>query len=251
LNSTTVRLVGHPLLLIAIILFGTYVIVIHSTQVVYVPPPVITPIIPIYFNYPDTIELTTNKTGLQVAFVLYADSPIAENTIVNVESHYAAIISTAYGNVSFVRIVFEETVPANFNLQPTQGFIGEIQMGPWWNQPYPSTNASRLNPVVLAPMAIMPFKWLVSGDYSPTIQIQFYNDSTILQYTYQEIKIHVASLIDIQNQQIAIENQNLTVQNENLNKLNTVLTYALVAVAFAEGFRMVEDFARDQDKNHS
>jgi hypothetical protein len=237
--------------IIAIILFATYAFIVYSSQAVYVPPPVIRPLIPIYFNYPDTIELQTNKTGLQVAFVLYANSPIAENTTVMVGTHYAAIISPAYGNVSFVRIVFDEIAPATFNLQPTQGWLGGIEMGPWWEQPYPSRNASRLTPVVLAPMAIMSFKWLVSGDYSPTIQIQFFNSSVLLQYTYEEIKIHVASLVDIQNQQIAIENQKLTVQNENLNNVNTVLTVALVAVAFVEAFRIVEDFARDRGRNQS
>jgi hypothetical protein len=166
-----------------------------------------------------------------------------------VGTHYAAIVSREYGNVSFVRIVFDEIAPSTFNLQPNQGWIGGIEMGAWWEQQYPSKNASPTTPVVLTNMTITPFKWLVSGDYSPTIQIQFFNSSVLLQYTYEEIKIHVASLIDIQNQQIAIEDQNLTVQNENLSKLNNVLTYALVAVAIAEGFRIIEDFARDQDKN--
>ena len=250
MNARQVRFVGYPIVVIFIILFATYTFIVYSNQAVYVHPPVIRPVIPIYFNYPDTIQLTTNKTGLQVAFVLYANSPIAENTTVNVESHYATIVSPAYGNVSFVRIVFDETAPANFNLQPTQGFIGGIEMGPWWEQAYPSKNASLDSPIHLALMAIMPFKWLVSGDYSPTIQIQFFN-GPFVQYTYEEIKIHVASMVDVQNQQIAIENQKLTIQNENLNNVNTVLTVALVAVAFVEAFRIVEDFARDRGRNHS
>ena len=123
-------------------------------------------------------------------------------------------------------------------------------MGPWWQQPYPSTNASRITPVVLAPMAIMPFKWLVSGDYSPTIQIQFFN-GPFVQYTYEEIKIHVASLVDIQNQNMAVESQRLAIQNENLNRVNNVLTVALVAVAFAELWRIIEDTARDRERSHS
>ena len=114
-------------------------------------------------------------------------------------------------------------------------------MGPWWEQAYPSANASRTNPVVLTPMAVMPFKWLVSGDYSPTIQIQFFNSSSVLQYTYEEIKIHVASLVDIQNQKLEIQNQKIAVQDENLNTVNVILTVALVIVAVVESIRMFEE----------
>jgi len=250
LNAAQVRVVGNSIVVLAIILFVTYTFIVYSNHAVYVPPPVIRPRIPIYLNYPDTIGLTTGKSGLEVAFVLYANNTIAENTTVAVSNQSAQIISTKYHSVDFVSIVFEETVPASFNLQSGERFVGGISMGPWFTNPNPYGNTSVLQPLPLQPETIQPFKWLVSGDYSPIIQVEFLN-GTLVQYTYGEIKIHVASLVDIQNQKMDIENQILAVQNENLNKVNTVLTAALVVVAFVEAFRIVEDFARDRSRNHS
>ena len=78
------------------------------------------------------------------------------------------------------------------------------------------------------------FYFPVAGDYSPTILIWFYNDTTI-QYTYNDIKVHVASATEVQSQK--------------LDRINTAITITLFALALVEGISVVNDLTKRKEKN--
>jgi hypothetical protein len=160
------------------------------------------------------------------------------------------IVSPKYHTVWLVNVLFEETVPANWNITETGTFLGGVATGVLFtNIGQKVTRGVLVTPdtVSLDSSSNPPFKWLVSGDYSPTIEIQF-NNGTLIEHSYDQIKIHVASTIDVQNQKMAIENQRLAVQEGNLNRVNVVLTVALVAVAVVEVIRIIEEWAKGEEK---
>jgi hypothetical protein len=74
------------------------------------------------------------------------------------------------------------------------------------------------------------FYFSVAGDYSPTLMIWFYNDTTV-QYTYNDIKLHVAS---------ATEVQSLKMEN-----INVVIAVALLVFAFVEGISVVNELTKN------
>ena len=66
----------------------------------------------------------------------------------------------------------------------------------------------------------------VAGDYSPTIFIQFFN-GTGIQYTYNEIKVHVLSASEV--------------EAVNTNKLNLAVTYVLLFSSYIQGLVIVRE----------
>jgi hypothetical protein len=196
----------------------------------YINPPPDKVVIPISLNYPDSLTLT-GKTGILISYVLVANSTIAQGTDVNLTDPWGAIYNTTeYANVSFVVSGFVETVPPNFTVQPGTVPYGGLIAGTV------TYGRNVAHPNVLHPTEnATTFKWLTSGDYSPSIFIYFLNN-TSQDYTYSEIKVHVASPIEIKS-----------FTNSNVE---AALTYALVIVGGLEAFSIVHDLVDGDHKSN-
>jgi hypothetical protein len=139
------------------------------------------------------------------------------------------IYSTHYAEVLYVASGFLETFP-NSKCNEAGGveFVGGGFAGVIFGHFDKGTNG-------LTAICKSSFKWLVSGDYSPVMVIEFNNGSTV-EWRYDEIKVHVASPIEI--------------QSLKTGSIELALTYALLGFAFLEGFAIIRDFVAD-DENSS
>lgn len=243
-----IRGIGWLALAVATVIIVGVIAGIYSNQPTYVPPPTPHPVIPLSLNYPDTTSFIGGKTGLAFFFKLAANETIAVGTPVAILDPQGEIASSNYSGVQTVNISFDETLNASENASAMVGAIGGIASGVFFNNENNSSvggfffisNSTQF----LTPYNPGPFKWLVSGDFSPMIEIDFKNGTNI-EYTYSEIQIQVASAIDVQNANLQIEDAKIALQDENLNRVNIILTFVLVGVAVIEVFRIVDEFAQD------
>lgn len=74
-----------------------------------------------------------------------------------------------------------------------------------------------------------PFNFSVSGDYSPSIILEFQN-GTYESYTYDEIKLHVSSDSEIQSQE--------------LSQIDGFIAIALLIFSFLEALRLVNEWIK-------
>jgi hypothetical protein len=182
--------------------------------------------IPISLNYPDTIGLVAGKTGLSIMYDLKADRTIAEGTNVSFAMPIAQILSTDYRDVTLVFSGFEGTIPSNmvtFIQTGNMNMQGGVHAGLLFS--HVDSNAMFLQCISDA-----PFTWITSGDYSPELSIQFAN-GTIIDHTYDQIKVHVGSYVEIQDLKIS--------------KIELALTYALLVFGCLEAISIVHDLLEE------
>ncbi len=187
--------------------------------------------IPIQIFYPDMVGLGVSRTGLIALFVLDFNETIAENTPIQIANATGQILAgSEYLNVSDVEIGFKQAIPWNHKDTLQQGrlyfspFLTGLHFIHFFND--------REN-VNLTIMAQDEMYFPVAGDYSPTIFIQFFNGTSI-QYTYNEIKVHVLSASEI--------------EAVNTNRLNLAVTYVLLFFSYIQGFVIVLGIFKFQEK---
>lgn len=177
---------------------------------------------------------TAHQAALVASFTLQARDTIAEGIDISVRNATGEIVrGSDYHNVASVQVGWE-AVPTSFRDALNRGglFIGGLE-GVIFN----AKNYTNGIPIVFGnqtPLNLVPteeetFYFPVAGDYSPTIEILFGNNTAPIQYTYSDIKVHVLSAGDIR-----------IVHFENIN---VALTIALLAFAYIEAAKVIDDYA--------
>lgn len=219
------KISAYGVLIIFEALLVSYVLIVaYDFPITFlnINPPPKEVFIPVTLIYPDSYTLGPDA-GLSISFNLVADSTIGEGTIVRMIDPFAQVLSKDYSDVVILLTGFAETVPTNF--VPTQPQRGQVVNVP------PAGTMAFTGPTregTYVPMLKeTTFKWVAPGDYSPRLFFQFLNH-TKREYTYNEIKIHVASFVELQGLKVS--------------KIELALTYSLLAFGVLEGFSIVDDF---------
>jgi hypothetical protein len=75
-----------------------------------------------------------------------------------------------------------------------------------------------------------PFSFAASGDYSPSIILEFSNDSSPISYTYEEIKFHVPSVSELRTQE--------------LNQIGGFIAVVLLIFSFFEALKLINEWIK-------
>jgi hypothetical protein len=167
---------------------------------------------------------------LYLGISLQATGPIAEGTEVTFAGAGWIGSHDYYLRFYGAEVFFQESIPWRFKNSPA---VWEVTEWPavitlqrdMNNQSNPNLWASANNTEIYFPTA---------GDYSPTVLISF-KQSKPIEYTYDDIKIHVASTSDI--------------ENAKFTRVNTALSYVLVFFAGIESVSIIRDFSEDEAKD--
>jgi len=222
------KISAYGVLIIFEALLVSYVLIVaydFPMTFLNINPPPKEVIIPVTLIYPDSYTLTPDA-GLSISFNLVADSTIGEGTNVRMIDPFAQVISKDYSGVSTILTGFAGTVTPNF--VPSQPQRGQVNAPPYGTMAFTGpTGEGTYTPMVKE----ITFKWVAPGDYSPRLFLQFLNQ-TKREYTYDEIKIHVASFVELQGLKVS--------------KIELALTYSLLALGVLEGFSIVHDFVSEK-----
>jgi hypothetical protein len=133
-----------------------------------------------------------------------------------------ARISGLYAIVGFDNIT-RDTRLTIYNNPPGANF--RVKKSDIDNCSYGNLSGVRLKPVYSS-----KFNFSVSGDYSPSIIVSF-NNSSRVEYIFNEIKLHVIPTSELQTQ--------------GLNQINIIVAIALLAFSFFEGRRVIDEWAKE------
>jgi len=192
------------------------------------PPPPTLIIIPMLIPPAITNE-TVPWPDLYLGISLQANGTIAEGVEV-ILAGSGQIASYNY-NLRFndIQIFFQESLPWQLKKKPTLSNVQQWPTGIVLQRNLTNTSDMNLLPNANNTEIYFP----AAGDYSPTVLISFNREKPI-EYTYDAIKIHVASSSDI--------------QNAKLIRINTLLSYALVVFAVIESISIMRDFTEGKTK---
>ena len=182
--------------------------------------------IPFGMNYPNTIPITYPGTTFNINFNLTYTGDLAENTPIQVQN--ASCLATVNdSNISFVIIGFAQAIAVvnGTNNRLVGGTYVAIFSTPNTNENF------------LSVYAVNTFYFPVSGDFSPTVIINFNNGTGQIQYRYDDIKLHVLATSEV--------------NAERINTTNLVLTAALLGFAFIETFKLIFEIKSKDKKNQS
>jgi hypothetical protein len=211
-----------PLIIIGIMVSTAFIVgaVYYDVPIGVINPPPDKPSIPIPLTYPPFPGLKLQAAFLFSSMILKANSTIAEGVEIWATDGYAQQVSGNMSAIWTVSIGFQETFPWDFKSEI--GKVGGILIGGLSGTTFAARQSG-----VLRLLSEDTFYFPVAGDYSPTMQIDFYNGTSVLQ-TYGDIKVHVLSASEIQQQKV--------------NKTASALTWALVGFAYIEGVLVLKRF---------
>ena len=197
------------------------------------PPPPTNITIPMIIP-PAITNATFPWPDLYLGISVRANGTIAEGVEVTLGTATAWIGSHDYYlRLNAVQVFFQESIAwrykNSFTPLDVQGYIGypaAIIFQRDWGHP-----GANLLPYVNETQIFFP----AAGDYSPTVLVVFLGNSAPIEYTYDAIKIHVASTSDL--------------ANAKATRVNIALTYALVAVAVIESISITNDITGDRTKD--
>ena len=180
--------------------------------------------IPLSLYYPDVpFNQTAPCVGLNID--LYSNGTLSAGSVVKVDSAVASLSVPTCENVAFVVVTIQGSFPYptffrnnSFNA-PSADVVLFYRFGSLSGSA-PVTGP--FNPVVFP----------VSGEYSPTVIITFYNNTKVL-YTYNEYKISVASSIDVQNAKNA--------------RIQTLLTNIIILFAIIEAISITIEHTKEKE----
>ena len=184
--------------------------------------------IPISMNYPDTIGIQYPGTSININFNLTFTGELAENTPIQVKTASCALVTTNFTSeraIGLIIVAFHEAIPEiakNDPFRQVGGTYTAVFSPPTSNSNFTFFNVQAENTLYFP----------VSGDYSPTIIIDFNNGSAPIQQEYSEIQVTVLSAS--------------VVNAENLNRINLGLTYALVGFSIIGGIAIIYELLKEE-----
>jgi hypothetical protein len=191
------------------------------------PPPTV---IPISVEYPSIGPLNLGETCVAAYMELETNGTLAAGTPVKIVSAGGLTASPfCFKYLQLVDLGFYEAYPVGQQFGSGTNIVGVFQgahFGRNTSIPYLASDLVSYN--------YDTFEFPVPGDYSPTLLLSFYYPSNNTQYTFDGIKVHVASSADIQNDKNA--------------KIQTALTYVIVAFIFLEGFSIVMELTEEKSQ---
>jgi hypothetical protein len=175
-------------------------------------------VIPFGLSFPDLPGYYTEQTGLLISMMITYNGTMAENMPIQVIDPACEIASSNFSNVWTVAVGFQEAIPWDFRDAFQHGgfYVGGVGGAFFRN----TNNSAYLS------ASEEEFYFPVSGDFSPTIFITFFNGTSV-SYTYSEMKLHVSSTSEV--------------NAENTNRNSLVLTIALLGFSYIEGFMMIKE----------
>ena len=233
------KIVGFALLAVVLFVLISYICAVAWDNYNYpfnlnpAPPPT-SFIVPMMIP-PAITNATFPWPDLYLGISVRANGTIAEGVEVELATATAVIASHDYYlRLDGVQVFFQESVAWRFKNSTTPrdltGYVG-WPAGIVFQRDMTDLSNQNLLPYVNKQDIFFP----AAGDYSPTVLVIFQHDKPI-EYTYDAIKIHVASSSDI--------------QNARFTRVNTALTYALVLFAVIESIAIMRDFTEDKPKCH-
>ncbi len=195
---------------------------------------------PITLTYPPNANGELQPIWLRVHFIIEANGTISEGinlTLTNVTGATYRITNSQKGiNINNVWIGFNYAEPWNaFTWSNTPDVIQDNFItspnGVW----LVSTENEKMEPFIQN-----VFNFPVAGDYSPSIIVENWNattnNSTFYEYTYNEIKLHVAPASEI--------------RLHALNQIGGIISIVLLIFGFIESVKMVHEWVENAPKNN-
>jgi len=212
----------------------------YTIPILGIPVPFNSPPPPTNFTIPMMIPPTiTNATipwpDLYLGISVQANGTIAEGVEVTISTATAWMSNNYYfKNLDAVQVFFQESIAwrykNSFTPLDVQGYIG-YPAAVIFQRDETNLSSGYLVPYVKQSQIFFP----AAGDYSPTVVVVF-GTGTPVEYTYDAVKIHVASTSDL--------------ANAKATRVNIALTYALVAVAVIESISITNDITEDRTKDN-
>jgi hypothetical protein len=211
---------------------------IHTDFLNWNPAPTkhVIPILIGYPNMPDVIQ-GRNASYCSIVFTLEYTGTLAENTPVHIVN--ASCVSYLNQNLT-VYVTFPQAIDYEFRgLIYSPWVVGApTKLLMFFDRVY--DNSSLFYDSEFAyfhnvehSMNTATMYFTTAGDYSPTIEI-IVDDQPSILYTYSEIKVHVLSFAEAENEKYA--------------KINLELTYALFALSIASSFWLLYELIK-KEKN--
>lgn len=196
------------------------------------PPPPPTSIIMPMLIPPAITNETVPWPDLYLGISLQANGTIAEGVELTLAG--AGEIASYNYNLRFIsiQVFFQESLPWQLKNSSTLLHVQQWPSGIVLQRNMTDTSDMILWSKINNTEIYFP----AAGDYSPTVLIGFKQEKPI-EYTYDAIKIHVASNSDI--------------QNAKFTRINTALTNALVLFALIESISIMRDFTADKTRRPS
>ena len=188
--------------------------------------------ISILLSYPDTIDntISVNSTSCSVVFTLRFNGSMSENIDVEVVNASALYLPNKNTKIA---VTFPEAFSVDFRKIISSGasILGSssFKIVTFHKDMIPNLT----NTVVVSqikPDSQSLFYFPVSGDYSPTIQIQPEGDEIV--YTYEQIRVHVLSSAEV--------------EAEKISKINLGLSYAFFAFTVLGGLLILFEIRRNK-----
>ena len=231
------RIAFAVLIMVFLLVISAYVIVITQNITVsssnwlfnWNPPPAKNAI-PLGLTYPEAlIPSFPNGTMFMANMLLTFNGELEENTLIQVENASCQI--PPLGNANVIAIGFQDAFLPNMTSNIQKGYTwgnGAVCVVFTQTPQNPSETWSNLT-VSWENNITFP----VAGDYSPSIFATFGNNPSPVQYTFDQIKIHVLSASEV--------------NAEKTNRLNLSLTIAIVGFSFIEGFMVIHELLKKEE----
>lgn len=210
---------------IAIASFSGFLIFLTILTILFIPT--LNPLpqshnIPLGLNYPDLPNNSPFKNesvvGLQIFIELHYIGELSVNNKITLGESTCQINSLNYSNIKQVRVGFTQALPWSFKKIEENLFSYTVTN---WGTSFIYLNDT--NSLYHGTKSDLYFP--ISGDYSPTITIQFDNDTAPINYTYENVRIPVIAESDL--------------AMLNMNRISVALTIALLVFSFIEGFTII------------
>jgi len=207
-------------------------------------------------TYPPISNGKIQELLLDASFSIVSDKPLAEGVNITIPNPVVKLYGGSFNNrniiknIRIISIAFQNAQPMGGsvaiiipleNISQTQHVYYNLPPGASFQvneetlkfPEFPREQVCELNlsnGYLKGIRQNQPFNFSVSGDYSPSLIIEFYNESPE-SYTYDEIKLHVPSKSELQSQE--------------LDQINGFIAAVLLIFSFIEALRLIQEWIRD------
>jgi hypothetical protein len=189
----------------------------------------------ISIDYPETILAFTKNDMIHINVLLTTVGMFVGNQFVNLDATGTMSNRAVQEGIAYVYVGFEgasQVINGSIGIPAAGEVIGGAELAE--NATYGTIlvpQTADLGPTTLG-TTTQTIVWTTEGNYYPTLFI-FYRNGTIVPQAYPDFIVHVNS-VDV-------------LLNERYNRINEVLTIALVIFGFVEGAKAIHDFASPKD----
>ena len=196
--------------------------------------------VPIVLTYPDSFwnGVAESPLDFTCVFTLEYNGTLAANTRIVVINPTLEVFQNYPISVY---VAFPQAVPTSLAPTLSQGDIPMFEAGSQcaiFIDNYQPLNSSSGHNVIANTSFNGDFVFTVSGDYSPDVRVMFPEmNRPPIEYSYSQIKVHVASASEI--------------QAETNGSINNGLTYALIFFAFLGATEIIYTIYNDDKREKS